>query len=133
MPNLNPTEFRRFEQRLRERREALREILRAELMATRRQEYLELAGQVHDLGDESVAELLLGVDLSTRQRELDEMRDVEAALERIKQGTFGICADCNEAIALERLEIFPTAKRCIRCQARREQRRRGGADPTPSL
>ncbi len=133
MPSLSPTEFRHFEQRLRERREVLREILRAELMATRRAEYLELAGQVHDVGDESVAELLLGVDLSARQRELDEMRDVEAALERIKGDRFGICTDCEEAIALERLEIYPTAKRCIRCQARYEQRRRGGGDPTPSL
>jgi RNA polymerase-binding transcription factor DksA len=133
MPSLSPTEFRRFEQRLRERREVLREILRAELMATRRQEYLELAGQVHDIGDESVAELLLGVDLSARQRELDEMRDVEAALERIKGDRFGICTNCEEVIARERLEIYPTAKRCIRCQARHEQRCRGGGDPTPSL
>ena len=132
MSNLTPADVRRFDQRLRTRREALREILHDELIATRREEYLDLAGQVHDIGDESVAELLLGVDLAARARELEEMQDVEAALGRITGDRFGICTDCGEAIALERLEIYPTAKRCIRCQTRHEQSR-GGRDQTPSL
>ena len=96
------------------------------------EDYTELAGMVHDAGDESFAELLRGINLTTRARELDEIRDVEAALERIKNGIYGTCADCNDSIALDRLNAYPTAKRCINCQSRHENRR-GGRDATPSL
>jgi RNA polymerase-binding protein DksA len=87
---------------------------------------------VHDAGDESFAELLRGINLTTRARELDEIRDVESALERIKNGIYGTCTDCNDSIALDRLNAYPTAKRCINCQSRHENRR-GGRDATPSL
>jgi DnaK suppressor protein len=119
--------------RLRERREALREILRAELIATRRQQYQELAGQVHDIGDESVAELLMGVDLAGRERDLEEMREVEGALQRIRQGSFGICVDCHNPIEPDRLNADPVVKRCVLCQHRYEQIRNGGKDGSPSL
>jgi RNA polymerase-binding transcription factor DksA len=133
MTDLSPADVRGFEQRLRDRRDALREILRAELLATRREEYLELAGQVHDIGDESIAELLLGVDLAGRERELLEMQDLEAALARVRQGTFGACIACRSDVTRERLEVYPTAKRCLLCQQRYEQTRNGGRDGTPSL
>jgi RNA polymerase-binding transcription factor DksA len=133
MSDLSPADVREFERRLRERRDALREIIRAELLATRREEYLELAGQVHDIGDESIAELLMGVDLAGRARELTEMQDIEAALTRIERGTFGVCTDCHSDVTRERLEVYPTAKRCLICQQRYEQRRNGGKDGSPSL
>lgn len=133
MSDLTPNDIRRFEIRLRDRRDGLREILRAELVATRRDEYIELAGQVHDIGDESMAELLIGVNLAGRGRELEEMQDIEAALLRIQQGTFGTCTDCRSDVTRERIEVYPTAKRCLLCQQRYEQTRNGGRDGTPSL
>lgn len=133
MAELKPGEVEPFETRLRARREALRAILHTELLATRREEYQDLAGQVHDIGDESVAEMLMGVDLKGRQREFEEMQDVEDALERIKDGSFGICVDCGRSIEMERLGANPTARRCIFDQERYEQRQNGGKDGTPSL
>ena len=132
MPELSEKQLQDFAQRLRDRREELREIIRRELADSRQEDYSELAGMVHDTGDESFAELLRGINLTTRARELDEIRDVEAALERIKNGIYGTCVDCNDAIAPERLDAYPTAKRCINCQSRHENRR-GGRDATPSL
>jgi len=132
MPGLSDKQLQYFEQRLSRRREELREIIRQELASTQREDYAELAGMVHDAGDESFAELLRGVNLTNRARELEEMQDVEAALERIKNGIYGTCADCGDNIDQDRLEAYPTAKRCITCQNRRENRR-GGRDATPSL
>jgi len=132
MAGLSDKLLQHFEQRLTLRREELREIIRQELASTQREDYTELAGMVHDAGDESFAELLRGVNLTNRARELEEMQDVEAALERIKNGVYGTCADCGDAISQDRLEAYPTAKRCIACQNRRENRR-GGRDATPSL
>jgi DnaK suppressor protein len=132
MPGLSEKQFQHFEQRLKKRREELRTIIHAELANSEQEDFTELAGMVHDAGDESFAELLRGIDLANRARELEEIQDIEAALERIKHGAYGTCADCHDEIAYERLEAYPTAKRCINCQSRRENRR-GGRDATPSL
>lgn len=133
MPDLTEKDIRSLEQRLLGRREALRGIIHDALVETRREEYIGLAGQVHDSGDESIADMLLGIDLSQRGRELTEMQDVEAALERIQGDVYGICTDCGDPIDRARIEAYPTAKRCIRCQTRHEAERRGGKDYTPSL
>lgn len=133
MSELSDKDLKQFEQRFLARRDALRRIIHDELLATQREEFVELAGQVHDSGDESIAELLMGIDLAGRQRELEEMQDIEAALERIAAGTFGECTDCAEGIGRSRLDAYPTAKRCLRCQNQYETRRRGGRDATPSL
>ncbi|MDO8705061.1 MAG: TraR/DksA family transcriptional regulator [Sulfuricaulis sp.] len=132
MPELPEKQLQQFEQRLRSRREELRDIIHAELANSPEQNYSELAGMVHDAGDESFAELMRGINLTTRARELEEIQDIEAALERIKNATYATCVDCGDAITFERLDAYPTAKRCITCQSRRENRR-GGRDTTPSL
>lgn len=132
MPELSEKQLQEFTQRLRDRREELREIIHRELANSKQEDFTELAGMVHDAGDESFAELLRGINIATRTRELEEIRDVEASLERIKNGIYGTCIECNDKIALDRLDAYPTAKRCINCQSRNENRR-GGRDATPSL
>lgn len=132
MPSLSDKQLQFFEQRLKKRREELREIIRAELASSEKEDFIKLAGMVHDTGEESFAELIRGIDLTNRARELEEIQDVEAALERIEHRVYGTCVDCHEEIVYERLEAYPTAKRCMTCQSRRENRR-GGRDATPSL
>lgn len=46
---------------------------------------------------------------------LMEIRMIQAALARIKDGTFGICVNCGEDISEERLELVPHAPRCRHC------------------
>lgn len=133
MATLTSQQLDRFKGTLRARREQLRWLIHDALIASKREDYLELAGSVHDSGDESVADLLEGLNLAQREREVGELTDVEAALARMTGGRYGICLDCGDAIAPDRLEAWPTAKRCITCQTQQESRRRGGKDPTPSL
>ena len=62
------------------------------------------------------------------RRDLDELRQVKAALQRLDEGTYGDCADCGEPIALGRLMVQPAALCCAPCQAAREhaaERKRG--------
>jgi DnaK suppressor protein len=47
--------------------------------------------------------------------ELQEIRQIQVALKRIDEGTYGICANCGEPIDPKRLEALPTATRCIAC------------------
>jgi len=132
MSVLTEKDLNRFSQRLQDRREELRTVIHDALLGSQHEDYAELAGLVHDSGDESFAELLRGVNLASRSRELEESQDVDASLERIKNGTYGTCIDCGNAIAPERLDAYLTAKRCLTCQSRRENLR-GGRDATPSL
>ncbi len=46
---------------------------------------------------------------------LKEIDAIEGALNRIKAGTYGICASCREPIAVGRLEALPFARTCIDC------------------
>ena len=46
------------------------------------------------------------------------LREVQAALRRIEQSTYGVCAACEEPISAKRLDAVPWAKFCVRCQER---------------
>jgi RNA polymerase-binding transcription factor DksA len=133
MPPLNKQELESFEGRLGKRREELRWIIHDALVESKREDFLELAGAVHDAGEESVADLLEGVSHAILNREVEELIDTEAAMRRIQIGSYGVCIDCGDEIARERLNAYPTAKRCLACQNRRETEKRGGPDITPSL
>jgi DnaK suppressor protein len=54
------------------------------------------------------------------------MRDLRAALNRVADGTYGLCIDCEELIAARRLAAVPWAARCLSCQENTESR--GGQD-----
>ena len=49
------------------------------------------------------------------QVRLEEARDIRAALQRIADGTYGTCANCDAEIAPARLKALPTATLCINC------------------
>lgn len=49
-----------------------------------------------------------------RRREL-ELRQIDAAMQRIEAGDYGYCLDCDEPIAEARLEIDPSTPRCVVC------------------
>ena len=80
-------------------------------------------GDVKDFKDDAEAMQRLQTDDFQLERDLAELRDIEAALRRIDAGTYGECADCGEAIPLERLKSQPAALRCAPCQSQHEQRR----------
>lgn len=90
----------------------------------------EIAGEVADVGDDSVASLMTDLDHAEVQRRVDAVRDIDAALERIKSGHYGTCIDCGADIDFDRLSAFPTAKRCVDCQSRHEKTYAHGDTPT---
>ncbi|HND33603.1 MAG TPA: TraR/DksA C4-type zinc finger protein, partial [Myxococcota bacterium] len=48
-------------------------------------------------------------------KDKEEITATQAALARIKAGTYGTCAKCGETIALRRLEALPTTQFCVGC------------------
>jgi RNA polymerase-binding protein DksA len=74
-----------------------------------------------DSGDESMANALADFNVAQIDRHVRELRDIEAAFERVRIGEYGVCIDCGADIGFARLQAYPTAKRCIACQERRER------------
>lgn len=56
----------------------------------------------------------------TLERETRSLVQIGAALQRIDDGEFGICLDCEEPISAKRLAAVPWAGYCLRCQERRD-------------
>ncbi|MFW5940428.1 MAG: TraR/DksA family transcriptional regulator [Chloroflexota bacterium] len=52
--------------------------------------------------------------------ERERLEQVQSALQRLDDGTYGQCMSCGESISPERLEILPHATLCVNCQANRE-------------
>ena len=63
-------------------------------------------------------------DLALRDKSVAHLEDVEQAIERLDDGSYGRCIDCGEPIPGPRLEALPWAARCIACQTRRDRERR---------
>lgn len=59
--------------------------------------------------------------LDANTREI--LADVEHALARIDEGSYGICEACGAEIPVERLRAVPAARLCVRCQGQRDRRR----------
>jgi len=106
---------------LRHRLEALLAEVRDDLLKSDDDRTALLADRVRDVGDESLADLVVDLDLADTDRDLEELKDVEAALTRLALGTFGTCVQCGGPIAIERLTAYPTAKRCLPCQRMHEK------------
>lgn len=99
----------------------LREV-RDELQNSGNQHRIDLLnGEPGDAGDESMANALADFNLAILDRHIDEIRDIEAALQRIRRDEYGVCIDCGADVTFPRLMAYPTAKRCIVCQEQREK------------
>jgi len=119
-----------FKLRLRKRAEQLRE----EIERTRAKALIENPGDVaeraRDPHDDSFATLIVDTNLTEIERDVDELRMIDSALQRINAGTYGECVDCGQPIPLARLQAEPTAERCIKCQELFEKTHVGGRTPS---
>jgi RNA polymerase-binding transcription factor DksA len=83
--------------------------------------YAEIDGDVADTGDRAVADTIVDIDNAIIGLHLQEISDLNAALDRIQANVYGVCIDCEEEINFERISVYPTAERCINCQSLRDK------------
>jgi DnaK suppressor protein len=115
---------------LQQRRKHLREEIQRELLRADTETFSELAGRVHDEGDASVADLLADINIAIIGNQVREIRAIETALQRVADGTYGICIDCESIIDPERLAAHPSAQRCFSCQDQHERTHVGAQRPS---
>ncbi|PYS96718.1 MAG: RNA polymerase-binding protein DksA [Acidobacteria bacterium] len=76
---------------------------------------------VRDVADQSVKDVSQEIEYRLSERESKSIADIDQALMRIEEGTYGICVRCGKEIPERRLEAVPTARYDAECQAIVEQ------------
>ena len=119
MEQLNEQQKSHLSRALSERESALREEIRREVIA--QDNYVQLASEVPDPGDQSFAYLSVDLGNAAVTRDVNELRAVELARRRLERGAYGECVTCGYPIPFERLQAMPTAERCAPCQENHER------------
>jgi RNA polymerase-binding protein DksA len=99
----------------------LRDEIASALRASGDARALGLANHLEEIDDAAVADLQSALDIAALERDVRELRAVEAAAARLHTPDYGVCDDCGGEIPYARLDAQPTATRCLACQARRER------------
>ncbi len=123
---LNAEQRGTLARQLEARRRELRADLQAKLNEQDNTALLGLRNRMEETDDWAVADLETALDVAEVSRDAAELRDVEMALIRIKDGTYGDCTECSLAIPYARLAANPSAARCIACQEKLEASARRG-------
>jgi DnaK suppressor protein len=111
-------DFELLRHRLEDERERLIERLETYCQAVVQQD-----GNGHKSEDEAATESLDSWKQMALEKGLRvQMADIEHALHKIKEGTYGLCDICGQPIAPERLEALPWANLCLSCKTRRGKR-----------
>ncbi|MFB3819374.1 MAG: TraR/DksA family transcriptional regulator [Candidatus Methylomirabilales bacterium] len=112
----------RFKQRLIEKRRELLSGVRGSNMKS-----LEVAADgIQDIADQASSAYTKEFLLSIGDAERRMLKQIDEALDRIRQDTYGLCEVCGEMIGERRLEALPFAKLCIGCQEEEEERAKAG-------
>lgn len=122
MPALTAAQKQQIQTALATRGAELVAEIRLELERSGHQHYADLAGEVADAGDASLADMLIDQDIALVQRQVEELTQVEAAQKRVNEADYGACGECGADIGLPRLLAVPHATRCIACQGRHEKK-----------
>jgi len=81
----------------------------------------EATGDLYSYAESGTDNFERETALNIATSESDRLRYVMEALERIEDGTYGVCEGCEEPIPRKRLEVFPAARYCIECKSQLEK------------
>ena len=130
MEALSKEQIAGFEARLQQARKAALDSVQEEIRQTGDPDDTSLEKIPNDTGDRSEMDRETDTNISMAQRHATELEEIDAALGRIAEGTYGECEECGGDIGAARLEAQPTARLCIACQERLEQRPGAPGRPT---
>lgn len=87
------------------------------------------AGDPGDEGDRGEYAIHTAMRHAEKERDQQELQQIDSARERMRDGSYGQCVDCGAVIATARLHALPSAERCIACQEAYER----GHDPSARI
>ena len=84
-----------------------------------------LTEQVADIADDAVQSYERQLIMGLGEKEFEKLRLVEEAIEKLDEGQYGICLECEELISEERLTVIPFASHCVDCLETIEKKNTG--------
>ncbi|GEM_PF-695801 len=109
--------YKKIEEQLLQRREELLQQIAGEVGLLQR----DALSSVGDSADQAASAIQEELYSQLAEIEGQELRKIDNALQRIREGTYGICEDCGREIPIGRLQIMPYTTLCVDCQARQEE------------
>jgi RNA polymerase-binding protein DksA len=82
----------------------------------------DISGYTYHMADVATDNYDREFSLGLASGERKSLYELDDALKRIEEGTFGICDDCKFSITKIRLKAVPSARLCIKCQQKREKK-----------
>lgn len=82
----------------------------------------DISGYAYHMADVATDNYDREFSLGLASNERQSLYELDDALKRIEDGTFGICDDCKGQITKIRLKAVPSARLCIKCQKKREKK-----------
>jgi RNA polymerase-binding transcription factor len=121
---LTEAEVEQFAARLRALRAEVVSAVEARLHGHGQERHTEagLPRRAEDTDDDAAAEAARSMDIAQLSHTTAELAEIDAALARVANGSYGWCIDCGGPIGRPRLLVHPMAVRCAPCQSRREKR-----------
>jgi DnaK suppressor protein len=101
-----------------------RERLLNTAASSRKNEFSIATEDLADEADLTSVELSQNVVFTLREREQRTLAEIDEALQRMEEGTYGLCEECEDEIGAKRLDIFPTARLCITHQEEEEKKKK---------
>jgi DnaK suppressor protein len=77
---------------------------------------------IQDMADAASNSYNVDILMSISDNDLNLLKDIDNSLDKIKNGTYGICEECEEKISEKRLEANPVARYCITCKRMMEEK-----------
>lgn len=122
---MNKREMKKFEKMLLEEREKLVGSIRNIEDASRHESGRQSAGDLSSYAETGTDNFELETALNIASAESERLMVIDECIERIADGTYGVCEKCEEDIPRKRLEVFPSARYCVACQSQREKEQSG--------
>lgn len=82
----------------------------------------DISGYTYHMADVATDNYDREFSLGLASNERKSLYELDDALKRIEDGTFGMCDDCKGMISKVRLKAVPSARLCIKCQQKREKK-----------
>ncbi len=116
---LQKSEIAKFKKRLEELRAQLMRTVQGAKEAVTQPD--EAKGYSQHSADEGTDDFVKNINLELTNKEFNVIRQIDRALEKIEEGTYGMCDITNEEIPLKRLEAIPYATMTVKAQERLEK------------
>ncbi len=122
--SMTKAELKKFEKLLLDERTRLTGSIRNIEEASRSEAGRDKDGDLASYAETGTDNFELETALNIASGESEWLRNIDEALRRIESGEYGICERCEQPILKKRLEVFPSARYCIKCQSEFEKEHR---------